>query len=152
MPQMQRHWQIWQNELLRSRRFLVQKLWRWWLPKFWTLVVRRHPGLQSTIDAQRSHWSWTKRCSTNRYRFFSSRRSVCDTNISCGYLSYLIIPHCHYNFHQFFYDRFKPRVSQHANNCTRVCKPIENNILHQYCVSTYMLIGSTILMNICIRQ
>ena len=58
MLRMRHHREIWQNQLLRSRRLLVQKLWRCWQHKSSPHVVRGYSGLQSTtITVQVSHWA-----------------------------------------------------------------------------------------------
>ena len=67
---MRYHQEVWQTQLLRSRRFLVRKLRGSWYSKTSLQVVRRHTGLQSTVAVQGSHRPGATRCTRRRRSLF----------------------------------------------------------------------------------
>ena len=67
MSQMRHHREIWENELLRSQWFLVQKLRRCWQRQTRSHVVRGHPGLRNTVAVQGSHRPTVERGSTAKH-------------------------------------------------------------------------------------
>ena len=83
MPQMRHHREIRQNELLRSRRFLVWKLWKYWQHKIRARVVRRLAGLQSTDPVEDRQWPSVKRSSRVRLFKWSWRGQLQRTRHCC---------------------------------------------------------------------
>ena len=153
MPQMRQNQEIWQTELLRSRRFLVQKMWRCWQRKASAHMARGYPGMQGTTRVQGSNCPATKR-STKRDRFFSgccqyklqsSHRGYQNANqqfngkarqnVDCHVARRCVDRHArprvsgkHCN--EYFNDISNTHVSKHVDIHTRICKPIENRCVY----------------------